>query len=91
MNSHNSCLVDYELIPVRPDEFIDCEPDWLWADVDIEQAAGYMIRLVNDLEFRMQISQQAKLDMTSRYSREVAGRAIKNRLSELTSRNVAFL
>ncbi|MGZ9234678.1 MAG: glycosyltransferase [Anaerolineales bacterium] len=91
MNSDNSCLVDYKLIPVRPGEFIDYEPDWLWADADIEQAAGYMTRLVNDPKFRTQIAQQAKLDMASRYSNEVVARAIKHRLSELTSRNIASL
>lgn len=91
MNSHNSCLVDYKLIPVRPGEFIDYEPDWLWADADIEQAAAYMTRLVNDPKFRTQIAQQAKLDMASRYSHEVVARAIKNRLSDLTSRNISTL
>ncbi|MGH8850394.1 MAG: glycosyltransferase [Casimicrobiaceae bacterium] len=83
MNVDNSCLVDYRLIPLRPGQFIDYEPGWQWADADIDQAAGYMRRLVEDPKYRNRIADRAASDMAGQYNHAAVGRAIKHRLAEL--------
>jgi glycosyltransferase involved in cell wall biosynthesis len=89
MNVDNSCPVDYRLIPLAPGEFIDYEPGWRWADADIDQAARYMRRLVDDPAYRKRIAERAASDMALRYSHAVVGRAIKHRLAELNRRQFA--
>ncbi len=83
MSRDNSCLVDYTLIPVRPGEYSDYEPGWMWADPDIDQAARYMVRLLDDPHYRARIAARAASDMARRYNREVVGAAIMQRLAEL--------
>ena len=83
MRADNSCLVDYTLIPVRPGDYVDYEPGWFWADPDIGQAACYMMRLVDDREFRRGIGERAANDMRRNYSHAKVGAAIRERLAEL--------
>ena len=83
MSSDNSCLVDFTLIPVKPGEYVDYEPGWLWADPDIDQAARYMVRLLDDPDYRNGIAERAAADMASRYGYEAVGASIAHRLAEL--------
>ncbi len=83
MNSENSCLVDYTLIPVKPGQFIDYEPGWMWADPDVDHAAKYMIRLFEDPDYRHRISARAAAEMTAHYNHQIIGKIIKNRLDYL--------
>jgi glycosyltransferase involved in cell wall biosynthesis len=84
MRADNSCLVGYTLIPVRPGDYVDYEPGWFWADPDVDQAARYMIRLVEDPEFARGLGQRAAADMRNGYSHGNAGAAIVERLAELS-------
>ena len=83
MRPDNSCLVDFTLIPVRPGEYIDYEPGWMWADPDIEQAARYMVRLVDDADHRSRIGERAASDLALRHGHPAAAAAIAQRLAEL--------
>jgi glycosyltransferase involved in cell wall biosynthesis len=83
MTRDNSCLVDFALIPVRPGEYIDYEPGWLWADPDIDQAARYMVRVRDDPDYRSRIAERAASDMATRFGDQASGAAITRRLVEL--------
>ena len=84
MRADNSCPVGYTLIPVRPGDYVDYEPGWFWADPNVDQAARYMIRLVEDPEFARGLGQRAAADMRNGYSHGNAGAAIVERLAELS-------
>ena len=83
MTDTNSCLVDYALVPVRPGEYIDYEPGWLWADPDVDDAARHMVRLVADPEYRQRLAARAAADMANRFNHRVVGQAIARRLADL--------
>jgi glycosyltransferase involved in cell wall biosynthesis len=89
MRADNSCLVDYTLIPVRPGDYVDYEPGWLWADPDIDHAARYMRRLVEDPDYRLGLGQRAAAAMRNGYSHGKAGAAIVERLAEVSRRGAA--
>jgi glycosyltransferase involved in cell wall biosynthesis len=83
MTPQNSCLVDYTLIPVKPGDYIDYDPGWRWADADVDQAAGYMQRIVEDDAYRNRVGNRARLDMAADFNHQVVARAIRARLAEL--------
>ena len=80
--SDNSCLVDYSLIPVKEGQYVRFK-DQVWADPDIEQAAWYMRKLVNDAAFGAQIGKKAKEFISNHYNPSRAGENYKQRLNEL--------
>ena len=61
MRRDNSCLVDFTLIPVKPGEYLYYEPGWMWADQDIDQAAQYMVRLLDDPDYRNPIAERHRI------------------------------
>ncbi len=83
MNPDNSCLVDYELVPIGKGEYLYDDERFLWADPDVEQAAYYMRRLADDAAFRRRIAEQGKLDIRSRFTRAKAAAMMRQRLREL--------
>lgn len=87
MTADNSCLVDYSLIPVRRGDYIDYEPGWHWADADIDHAAYYMRRLLEDPVYRTRLSRRAKADMAARYGHEAVARALRGRLSTFSAQD----
>jgi glycosyltransferase involved in cell wall biosynthesis len=50
MDEGNSCLVNYQLIPVERGQYPFGEGQ-VWAEPDLEQAAHYVVRLLDDAEF----------------------------------------
>lgn len=82
MNPDNSCLVDYQLIPVKPDDYVHYESGWMWADPNLDDAAQYMVRLFSDSEFRRRIGSQAAADIATHFSPEAMARAISKRLAQ---------
>lgn len=79
MTPTNSCLVGYELVPVKEGEYPFPEGQ-VWADPDIDQAAYYLRRVYENYEYRTSIGWRAKLDIKSNYSPAVIGERIKARL-----------
>jgi glycosyltransferase involved in cell wall biosynthesis len=83
MNPDNSCLVDYELVPIRKGEYLYDDERFRWADPDIGQAAYYMQRLADDAEFRARIAERGKLDIRTRFTQANAAALMRRRLREL--------
>ena len=83
MRRDNSCLVDFTLIPVKPGEYLYYEPGWMWADPDIDQAAQYVVRLLDDPDYRNRIAERAASDIATRCNDDMVGAAIIERRAVL--------
>jgi len=83
MNCENSCLVPYELIPVRKGEYLYDDVRFHWAEPDLEQAAYYMRRLADDAEFRNRIAQRGQRSIRTRFTPAITARLMRQRLAEL--------
>lgn len=88
MNSENSCLVRYSLVDVGNDEYPGGEGAQ-WAEADIEDAAKWMRKLVDEPGFAAAIGARAAQDVRKALSPEVAGRMIVERFGELMRRPLA--
>ena len=80
--SDNSCLVDYQLIPVGQEEYIFGEGQ-VWADPDIEQAAWYMQKLFEDSVYRENVAERGANLIHTKYSPESIAKYYTNRLRKL--------
>ena len=77
----NSCLVDYKLVSVPPNNVFNiCSH---WADPDIENAAWYMRRLYNDSAYAKHIGQAGQNFIEKHYNLKTVGEQIKNRISQI--------
>jgi len=69
MKDTNSCLVRYKLIQVKSEHPTYCREaigdNAVWADPDVEEAAAWMRKLVEDPDLRAAIGRQAAIDMAS--------------------------
>ena len=67
MDHTNSCLVRYKLIPVRATVDVYTEDvlgkTAMWADPDLDEAAAWMKKLVDDPEQRLALGRRAASDM----------------------------
>lgn len=82
MNTENSCLVDYQLIPLKPGEY----PHWegqVWADADVAQAAAYMRRLFAEPAYAQGIGEQARQTIRTHHSATAVGKQQRQRLEQL--------
>jgi len=82
----NSCLVDYELVPLTQD-FGPYQKGNRWADPDIDQAAGAMTRLVDDPAFRQQVAIRGQQTIAEELSAKRIGVRYQRRLSIIGRRN----
>jgi glycosyltransferase involved in cell wall biosynthesis len=82
MNAGNSCPVGYELVPIERDHG-PYTAGSRWAEPDVEHAAWFMSRLVNDSDYRATISRRARETIRSEFSPEIAGQRIRRRLVRL--------
>jgi glycosyltransferase involved in cell wall biosynthesis len=83
MSESNSCLVDFELVPLSEGDYVYADSRGRWAEPDVEHAAYQMRRLVDDAAFRDRIAAAARHDMRSRFSRAATASLIRSRLAEL--------
>jgi glycosyltransferase involved in cell wall biosynthesis len=79
MTPDNSIGVDYQLIPVGKQSG-PYEPDQLWADPDLEQAAFWMKHLAQDPEFANRIGLLGQETIRNEFSPEVVGKLVHKRL-----------
>jgi glycosyltransferase involved in cell wall biosynthesis len=77
--SHNACLVNYELIPVKVGQYV-FEKDQVWADPDIEHAAWYMRQLWMDKAYARDIGIKGQRYISENFSPAVVGNLYKERL-----------
>lgn len=82
MTRDNSCLVDYQLIPVNEGDYVH-HAGQRWADPCVDQAAAYMSRLVEDREFAVGIGERAAADISEKLSPHLAAQRIIRRLNAL--------
>jgi glycosyltransferase involved in cell wall biosynthesis len=85
MDHHNSCPVDYTLVPLHAD-FGPYRKGNRWADPDLDQAAHYMKSLVADPERCRAIGQRAKNTISTEYSPLAIGRRYERRLQLIVRR-----
>jgi glycosyltransferase involved in cell wall biosynthesis len=78
----NSCLVDYKLIEVKKDEY-PLSKGQVWADPNVDQAANYMRRLVEDDSYRNTVAEAGRLYIRTNHNSEIVGRNYLSRLVEL--------
>ena len=81
-NAHNSCLVDYQLIPVREDEY-PFGKGQKWADPDIEHAVWFMKRVVTEPHYAQTIGQHAADFIKIHHSSQAVGTKYRGRLEAL--------
>ena len=80
--SNNSCLVNYQLIPVEKGQYIFGE-DQVWAEADIEQAAWFMKKLASDAAYAKEIGLKGKQTIASEFSPSVIGQLYQKRLDHI--------
>lgn len=82
MNHENSCLVPYQLIAVKLDEYPNADGQ-VWADPDVDAAAQEMKKVFEDPSFAASIGNNAAEYMREHHSFAVAGKAVSERLQEI--------
>ena len=87
MNDRNSCLINYQLIPVKPAEYVHVESGAIWADPDINHAAYWMKRIYNDPIFAKEIGKNAKKYIDETRNFKVIGENYLKRYKEIIAIN----
>lgn len=85
MSRENSCLVDFQLIPLQEGDY----PFWQnqsWADPDPEDAARHMRRLYEDKDFRSDLGAAARAAIASTNSKLTSADAAIARLRTIEGR-----
>lgn len=82
MTAANSCLVDYSLVEVEPGDYLH-HAGQHWAEPDVEQAARYMRRLVDDPDYGIALGRQAAADVRDHLSASAVAQALIHRLDAL--------
>lgn len=85
-NDTNSCVVNYQLIPVEPGDYAYYEPGQVWADPDAEQAAHFMRKLFQDKRYASDLGASGRSFMEANHSPAVIGQRYKARIAELVAR-----
>ncbi len=78
----NSLLVDYKLIPVGPGS-APYDPGSVWADPDVEQAAGYMRSIAANAEMRARLGSAGSAFVRAALSPAAVGQKMRERLEAL--------
>lgn len=81
-NEENCCLVDYVLVPVGEDEYPHGAGQ-LWAEADVEMAAEFMRRLVEDPAFAAAKGSAGARYIRTFHSLEAVGARYRRRLEQL--------
>jgi len=81
-NSNNSCLVDYDLVPIGDDDY-EYGHNQKWAKADIEHASWFMRKLYNDNLFYNNISKAGQKTILEQYNPLFLGKRYEKRLREL--------
>lgn len=82
MTADTSLPVDYHLIPVLEGEYPYHEGQH-WAEPDVDQAAGYMVRLLDDPAWGRLLGKKAQMHLLMHFSYRHTGLRYKTRLGEI--------
>ena len=80
--SDNACIVDYKLVPVKKGQYTSAEGQ-VWAEADIEHAAWYMQKLVNDSFYASDIGGKGRFTIHTEFSPSVIGKKYNQRLKKI--------
>ena len=89
MTSDNSCLVDYQLVPVGEGEYPH-HAGQRWAEPSVPHAAEQMRRVVEDREFATRIGAQAAVDIRDGHSPPVMAWRMIQHLEAFASSDAAI-
>ncbi|RAO76978.1 glycosyltransferase family 4 protein [Dyella jiangningensis] len=84
MDSDCAYLVDYNLVPVKPGEYPHAE-NQVWADANVEQAAGHMVTLADSPDQGRQLGRRASQKVRDSVGHRATGIRYRDRLDELHS------
>jgi glycosyltransferase involved in cell wall biosynthesis len=84
MNSTNSMLVPYILVPIPKGAYPNRE-NQMWAEPDIEAAAEKMLEMLNNNSLREQLSKNAKEFMYEKHSYKRVGEMIRVQLEQISN------
>jgi glycosyltransferase involved in cell wall biosynthesis len=87
MTPDNSIGIDYQLVPVGR-QYGPYQADQLWADPDLNHAAFWMKRLVEDPEIGKKIGLRGQETIKREFSPEAVGKVIQQRLHYLRRGNI---
>lgn len=82
MTSKNSCVVDYELIPLQKDHG-PYEKGQLWAEPDVDHAAWYMKKLVADAAYAGKTGRAGQTTIRNDFSLQKTGGRYVDRLRDI--------
>lgn len=82
MNDENSFLVDFELVPVKQDEYPFSENQF-WAEPNLDQAIDYMDNLVKNPDLGIKTGEISRLHIQKAFSYLSVGLQMKSRLSQI--------
>jgi glycosyltransferase involved in cell wall biosynthesis len=82
MNSGNSCLVGYELVALDKN-YGHYDAGQQWAEPDVDHAAHFMRRVMDDAVYRTEIGERARATIRARFSPQAAGLRYRQRLAFL--------
>jgi glycosyltransferase involved in cell wall biosynthesis len=85
MHSGIALLVDYDLVPLRQGQYPFYEGQ-VWADPDIQQAAEYMVELIENKDSARELGRLARRHMKTNYSYRAVGLKYRNRIQQIKSR-----
>jgi len=83
MTARNSCPVNYELVELERDFGPYYRKGNTWAEPDIEHAASYMARLVDDAPWRRRIALEGQRTIRTDFAPRRVGTLYRNRLKQL--------
>lgn len=88
MTNENSCLVDYDLVPIQPGQYLYDQPGVSWAEPNIDHAAWHMKKLFADRTYYQNIATAGQEDILSKWTHQATATAIRQRLIALNLLNL---
>ena len=82
MTADNSYLVDFELVPVEPDQYVHGEGQ-VWAEASVEKAASQMRAVMYERRHAAEIGLRGRRFVQEHLSAEMIGRKMTDRLEAL--------
>jgi glycosyltransferase involved in cell wall biosynthesis len=82
MDEQTALIVKYKLKPVRRDEYLFAE-NQQWAEPDLDQAAFYVLKLLDDPEFGRRLGEKASQRIRINFSYLAMGLKYHQRLEEI--------
>jgi glycosyltransferase involved in cell wall biosynthesis len=80
MTNQDSGLIGYRLIPARDPQGTYDMPKALWADADVEEAAGWLRRLRDEPNFRADLARRGRDAASAKLSLDAFHRAVAGSL-----------